>query len=66
MFMYSYEIDNYLRERNWDLTPHDYGIVCDIKTSPQICRIQYDAFIDVFHMWTNDGYHWMFRIVNNE
>lgn len=60
--MYSWEIDNYLRTRDWEVTRYEYLYITDILSNPQIRKIKYDAFNDSFYMETSDGYNWIFRI----
>ena len=60
--MYSWEIDSYLRSRNWELTKCEYIYVSDVKINPQISKIKYEAFNNSFYMETNDGFNWVFRI----
>lgn len=58
--MYSYEINDKLKSENYNINPDTYIHIC--KTSPQIIRIKYDSFQGIFYIWTNDNYHWNFRI----
>lgn len=60
--MYSWEIDDYLRSRNWELTKNEYIYVSDIKVNPQISRIKFEPFNNSFYMETSDGYNWIFRL----
>jgi hypothetical protein len=60
--IYSYEIDEYLRCRNWTITTQEYLYVSDVKTSPQICCVSYNSYNNNFYMETTDGYNWIFRI----
>ena len=60
--MYSWEIDGYLRSRNWELTKNEYIYVSDIKENPQISRIKFEPFNNNFYMETKDGYNWIFRL----
>ena len=60
--MYSWEIDDYLRSRNWKLTKNEYIYVSDIKINPQISRIKFEPFNNNFYMETKDGYNWIFRL----
>ena len=60
--MYSWEIDSYLRSRNWELTKCEYLYVSDIKVNPQISKLKYEPFNNSFYMETNDGFNWVFRI----
>ena len=63
--MYSWEIEKFLSERNYYIRSDEYVIICNIKNNPQISRIKYEPFDNCFHMSTNDGYNWTFRINNN-
>lgn len=58
--MYSYEIDNELKSENYNLNTDTYIQIC--KTSPQIIRIKYNSFENNFDIWTNDNYHWTFKV----
>lgn len=58
--MYSYEIDNKLKSENYNLNTDTYIQIC--KTSPQIIRIKYEQFENNFDIWTNDNYHWTFKV----
>ena len=60
--VYSTEIDNYLRSKNWYLTKEEYIYVSNIEASPQISRLKYEPFGNSFYMETKDGYNWSFRI----
>lgn len=60
--MYSWEIDDYLRSRNWELTKNEYIYVSDIKVNTQISRIKFEPFNNSFYMETSDGYNWIFRL----
>ena len=63
--MYSHEIDNYLRSRNWNLTTNEYSEICNLKENPQIARITYDPFQNNFAIWTDDNWNWTFTVKNN-
>lgn len=52
--MYDWEFQNYLRDRNYKLTNEEYIFVCN--TCPQISHIKYNAFENVFEMWTDCNY----------
>ena len=57
--MYSYEIDQILKENNYNIPSTTYQIVL---SSPQINHVKYSAYSDVFEIWTNDGWYWKFKI----
>lgn len=60
--MYSYEIDNYLRSHNWNLTAKEYIEICNLKSNPQISRISYNPFLNDFTVCTDDNWNWTFTI----
>lgn len=60
--MYSWEIDNYLRNRNYVINKDEYMIITDITLNSQISRIKYDAYANSFYIETSDGYNWIFRM----
>lgn len=55
--MYSYEIENLLKLRNYLITVQEYY---KIANSPQIDHIKYEN--DTFFMWSNDGYTFKFKL----
>lgn len=63
--MYSYEIDNYLRNRNWNITISEYLEICNLDMNPQISQIKYNPFQNNFTIWTNDNWNWTFTVKNN-
>lgn len=58
--MFSYEIEKYLKERNYYLKVNELIFITNSKAHPQIDHIKYNAFEDCFEMWTNDGYYFKF------
>lgn len=59
--MYSYEIQEQMNRYNYCLPA---GVCLDIQLhSPQISHVKYDAWNNIFEMWTNDGYYWKFKVV---
>ena len=57
--MYSYEIDNVIRQSNYILDWHTYCNICD---SPQVNHVKYDENENVFHIWTNDNCYWKIKL----
>lgn len=51
--MYTWEIENKLKEFNYDLPSNIYLQICN--TSSQITSIKYDAFSNNFSIWVNDS-----------
>lgn len=62
IFIYSWEISNFLNNKNYELTKYEYMNITDIELSPQIRRIKYEPYSNSFYMETYDGYNWTFRI----
>ena len=62
--MYSEEIDQFLRDRNYRLTCEEYGELNPQK-NPQISRLYYDTGTNLFHLYAYDGYEWTFYIKND-
>ena len=58
--MYSYEIDQILKSQNYNIDSKTYIHIC--KTIPQITRTKYNPFEENFDIWTNDSYHWNFKV----
>lgn len=58
--MYSYEIDQTLKSKNYNIDSKTYIHIC--QSSPQIVHIKYEPFDGNFNIWTDDNYHWTFRI----
>lgn len=55
--MYSYEIENLLKLKNYLVSIQEY---LDIVKSPQIDHIKYEN--DAFNIWTNDNYNFILKI----
>lgn len=64
--MYSYEIQDYLNKKNYELTPIEFMDV--INTSPQVKDVyfKYGDKFDHFKMCTDDGHSWNFRMQKEE
>lgn len=58
--MYSYEIDNIMKNSNYYLDSSTYLQIC--SNSPQISEVKYDAFSNSFYITTKDGYRWNFKV----
>lgn len=57
--MYSYEIDEMIKIKDWILKPQDY---LEIYSSPQIIHLHYDTYSNKYHIYTDDDYHWEFEV----
>lgn len=58
--MYSHEISNYLKEREYRLNSEEIIFITDITVNTQICRISYNQEFNFYEMWTKDGYYFKF------
>lgn len=61
--MYSYEIDQILKENNNYIPSTAYETVL---SSPQIDHVKYSPYGDVYEIWTSDGWYWKFKIYLSE
>ena len=60
--MYSYEIENYLKERDYWLTPEECNLLMDINTNTQITNMKFFCTDNEYHISTNDGYNFVFHV----
>ena len=56
--MYSYEIEQLLKLRNYLVSIEEYNNI--VSNSPQIDHVKYED--NVFKIWTTDNYVFEFRI----
>lgn len=61
--MYSYELDNYIKEHNYQLNAHQLEFVMDTREHPQINRISYNDQSKSYDIYTSDNYHLFFNII---
>lgn len=58
--MYSWEIDKFIKDRNYKLSSIEYCNLCD--TSHQINRIKYNQIFNNYEIWTDDNYYFKFKV----
>jgi hypothetical protein len=58
--MYSFEIEQYINDRNHELNRDEVTFITDIEQHNQISRIKYED--NLFHIWTKDDYHFWFSV----
>lgn len=58
--MYSWEIDNLLRLKKYLIENKEYLEI--VLNSPQINSITYNPYGEDYEMWTNDNYHWKYKV----
>lgn len=63
--MYSWEIENELKKRNFVLTSKEYMDLLDLDKSPQIRYLTYDTYENVVIIETTDKYKWYIRLENS-
>lgn len=61
--MYSYEIENYLKERNYKITPLEFMAI--INTSPQIKQVLLENNNNIYTILTDDNYRRNVEIVQD-
>lgn len=62
--MYSHEIAELLKLRQYVLDVKEYFNICD--TSPQITRVTYNPYDDKIKVLTSDSYEFNFKIKRKE
>lgn len=60
--MYSEEIETFIKQRNYILTPEECNIVMDVNTNTQITNMKYFWASNEYHIITDDGYYFKFRV----
>ena len=55
--MYSWELEEFIKQRNYYVGGDDLVFVINIKEHPQINSVKYDAFNNMYHLTTNDNYN---------
>lgn len=65
--MYSNEIEKFLQDRNYRVTPEECNLLMDINTNTQIAHMKYFSADNEYHIITDDGYFFRFWVnPNNE
>ncbi len=60
--MYSAEIDTFLKERNYRITPEECNVLMDVNTNTQISHMRYFVEDNEYHIITDDGYFFRFWV----
>lgn len=60
--MYSYEIEQYLKEHNYYLTGEESMFLTNPQLNPQIARVRYNSQYDFYEIWTVDGWYFKFGV----
>lgn len=60
--LYSYEIENYLRDHNYQLLPEEVWEVTNTANNPQVKNIKYFCFSNEYVIETSDGHSFRFGV----
>lgn len=60
--MYSTEIEQFLKERNYILTPDECNLLMDVNTNTQITNMKYFCANNEYHISTDDNHYFVFRV----
>lgn len=63
--MYSSEIETFLKERKYLLTPQECNLIMNVDVNSQIKSMKYFCDNNEYHVITDDGYYFIFRVKNN-
>lgn len=58
--MLSYEIEKYIKSKNYYLSSEEIIYITNIKLHPQIKEIKYHSDFNYYEMWTSDNYYFKF------
>ena len=64
--MYSKEIETFLKERNYEVTPEECNLLMDVNTNTQIKSMKYFWDDNKYHICTEDGYYFKFVVREKE
>lgn len=62
--MYSYEIEQLLKIRNYLINSEEYLNI--MKSSPQIDHVKYSPYTDEFETWTSDNYYFKYKVYRKD
>lgn len=60
--MYSWELQQYIHDRNYSLAREEILFVTDIRQHPQLVRITYNPWSNSYDMYDRDGNHYNFEV----
>lgn len=64
--MYSWEIEKFLKDRNYYIGGDDLTFITDMRRHSQLNHIKYDPYNNSYEMWDNDGNYYNFKVKNKE
>lgn len=62
--MYSFEITDFIEQRNHNISNEEYFMLTDPKINPQVVGCEHRD--GNYHIWTNDGNAWDFNVYKVE
>lgn len=60
--VYSWEIKEYLEQRDYILTPSECAMLIDLNENKQIMHVKYLCANNEYHISTSDGYNFKFYV----
>lgn len=64
--MYSWELEQFIKERNFRLGGDDLGRATSIQENPQLTHIQYKAYDNHYNLWDSEGNYFTFEAMPYE
>lgn len=61
--MFSWEIKNFLEQRNYHLGGNDLLFILDVKQHPQINHIKFNPYDNSYEMWDKEGNYFHFTAI---
>ena len=58
--MFSWEIENFLKQRNYYIGGKDLNFILDTRQHSQINHIKFNPFDNTYEMWDKDGKYFHF------
>lgn len=58
--MYPWEIEKFLKDRNYYIGGDDLIFITDIRKHPQLNHIKFDPYNNCYEMWDKDGNYYTF------
>lgn len=58
--MYPWEIEQFLKERNYYIGGDDLSYITNIKNHPQLKHIEYNPYENKYKMWDGEGNYYSF------
>ena len=63
--MYPHELEQYIRDRNGELTSEETAFVTNINIHPQLNHITYNPWDVSYDMWDCEGNHYHFKTIES-